>query len=535
MSLTKVSYSMIQGDILNVLDYGAKGDSNGTPGNGTDDTSAIQAAVTAAAAVGKIVFLPVGTYRITAPINFTGATNKFGFEGESNLQTIIYADFTSSTRRAALSVANTSGTRAYVAFKNFKLQGKLDAKTDGIYCSWTGSFSQIENVFVNQFYNGIVIANDYEMKIIHSFSTSNLNNGIQFGYEIDGVTTAPCNNNLVLGCFATTNKANGIAFFACRAMAIVQSTAEANEYTNIYLSYVYGGSLTGIYMEYNNTITAVYNAQLKMLNCQGVTVNGLSVSAFKSGAGPVIDIADNNNAIVLSGVAIELGFTGAMYTSVGIHVANSFNVTIDGCVIDGCSVGIFVETIGRCAINNVNFSSYTNPLFISNSANCRVQWKNTQPAFVTASSIGAAAKVDLEYIDNTKNVIDGTNVFNVTVLYSDLASGATKKIIDSTLASEQWRIIDIIVVGITAADAGGDRGLGLTDSTSVYTIVPAATLKTLNFQGRWGSTNVPFSAVYFAMIQPTVAGSDLVAYWSGGTTDYTSGSFTIQVTAERIA
>jgi hypothetical protein len=535
MSLTKVSFSMIQGDIINVLDYGAKGDSNGTPGNGTDDTAAIQAAVTAAAAVGKIVFLPVGTYRITAPINFTGQTNKFGFEGESILQTIIYADFTSVTKRAALSVANTSGQRAYVAFKNFRLQGKLDANTSGIYCNWTGSFSQIENVFVNQFYNGIVISNDYEMKIIHSFSTSNLNNGFQFGYEIDDVTTGPCNNNLVLGCFATANKANGISFSSCRAMAIVQSTAEGNEYTNIYLSYVYGGSLEGVYMEYNTTNTAVYNAQLKILNCNGITVNGLSVSAFKDGAGPVIDIADNNNAIVLSGVAIELGFTGTKYTSVGINVSNSYNVTVDGCVIDGCSVGIRVLTSGRCSINNVNFSNYTYPLFVSDNANCRLQWKNTQSTWVTASSIGAAAKVDLEYIDNTKNVIDGTNVFNVAVSFADLASGATKKIIDSTLAGEQWRIIDIIVVGITAADAGGDRGLGLTDGTSVYTVVPAATLKTLNFQGRWGSTNVPFSAVYYAMIQRTVAGSDLVAYWSGGTTDYSAGSFVIQVTAERVA
>lgn len=535
MSLTKVSFSMIQGEIINVLDYGAKGDSNGTPGNGTDDTAAIQAAVTAAADTGKIVFLPVGTYRITAPIDFTGDTNKFGFEGESNLQTIIYADFTSVTKRAALSVNNTETTRAYVAFKNFRLQGKLDANTIGIYCSWTGSFSQIENVFVNQFYNGIVVSNDYYMKIVGCYATQNLNNGIQFGYEIDGVTSGPCNNNLVLSCFATTNKANGIVFYSCRAMAIVQSNAEANEYTNIYLSYVYGGNLTGVYMEYSTTIPAVYNAQLKMINCNGITVNGLSVSAFKDGAGPVIDIADNNNAIVLNGVAIELGFTGTKYTAVGINVSNSFNVTIDGCAIDGCSVGIRVLTIGRCTINNVNFSNYTYPLFVSDNANCRLQWRNTNSTWVAASSIGAAAKVDLEYIDNTKNVIDGTNVFNVTVTYAQLASGATKKIIDSTLASEQWRIIDIIVVGITAADAGGDRGLGLTDGTSVYTVVPAATLKTSNFQGRWGSTNVPYSAVYSAMVQSTVAGSDLVAYWSGGTTDYSSGSFVIQVTAERIA
>jgi hypothetical protein len=525
---------MIQGDVINVLDYGAVGNSNGTPGNGADDTAAIQAAVTAAADTGKIVFLPVGRYRITAPINFTGDTNKFGFEGESNLQTIIYCDFTSATRRAALSVNNTAGTRAYVAFKNFRLQGKLDPLTVGIYCNFTGSFSQIEDVFVNSFYDGFVIANDFFMKVINCFATSNLNNGLQMGLLLDGTSVGGNANSIVGGIF-TGNGANGVTVNSCRALGMYNVIAEGNTYTNIFLDRVYGADLSGIYMEYSDTIVANYNAQLKLQNCAGVTINGLSVSAFKSGSGPVIDLADNNNGIVISGAAIELGFTGTKYTAIGINVSNSFNVTIDGCVIDGCSVGISVPTIGRCTINNVNFSNYTTPLLVSDSANCRVQWKNTTSAFVAASSIGAAAKVDLEYIDNTKNVIDGTNVFNVIVSFADLAGGATKKIIDSTLAGEQWRIIDIIVVGVTAADAGGDRGLGLTDGTSVYTVVPAATLKTLNFQGRWGSTNVPFSAVYFAMIQRTVAGSDLVAYWSGGTTDYSAGSFVIQVTAERVA
>lgn len=62
MALTKVTYSMIQGQYTNVLDYGATG--NGT----TDDTSAIQAAVTAAA--GGPVYFPAGTYVISSTINW---------------------------------------------------------------------------------------------------------------------------------------------------------------------------------------------------------------------------------------------------------------------------------------------------------------------------------------------------------------------------------------------------------------------------------------------------------------------------------
>lgn len=55
MSLTKVSYSMITGAPINVLDFGAKGDGV------TDDTAAIQAA----ADVGGTIYFPNGTYEIT--------------------------------------------------------------------------------------------------------------------------------------------------------------------------------------------------------------------------------------------------------------------------------------------------------------------------------------------------------------------------------------------------------------------------------------------------------------------------------------
>lgn len=66
MSLTKVSYSMILGECLNVLDYGAKGD------GATDDTAAIEAAIVAATTAKTTLVFPAGTYKLVTPNNPNG-------------------------------------------------------------------------------------------------------------------------------------------------------------------------------------------------------------------------------------------------------------------------------------------------------------------------------------------------------------------------------------------------------------------------------------------------------------------------------
>ena len=85
MSLTKVSYSMIKGAVVNVLDYGATGD--GT----TDDTTALQAAVnaafypTASNFGGGILFIPRGTYKITTAITLPNAPFHILGEGTASV------------------------------------------------------------------------------------------------------------------------------------------------------------------------------------------------------------------------------------------------------------------------------------------------------------------------------------------------------------------------------------------------------------------------------------------------------------------
>lgn len=89
MSLTKVSYSMIDGAMFNVFDYGAVGD------NTNNDTAAIQAAVDAAAAAGGgTVYFPVGLYKITSSISIKLNVCLLGASGRAS-RLIQYTNSTS--------------------------------------------------------------------------------------------------------------------------------------------------------------------------------------------------------------------------------------------------------------------------------------------------------------------------------------------------------------------------------------------------------------------------------------------------------
>jgi hypothetical protein len=534
MSLTKVSYSMISGAPVNITDFGAVGDSNGTPGNGTDNTAAIQAAVTYANANGFSVYLPTGTYRITAPINFTGIQAKSDFIGESNFNTVIFADFISATPVAALSVANTTSPRAYVGFKNFQLLGKSTANVSGIYSNFGSEFTEFQNVWVRNFYNGFVLATNYHLKLTNCQAWTCTNNGFQVGYTLDGILS-PANNVAFIGCLATDNAANGFYIASCRALGMVQCDSESNVNANIYLDTVYGASLTGIYMEYGPTVPGNPPAQLYIKNSTGIAVNGLSVSAFDNSSNPVILVDDACNGVILNAIAIETA--GSPTSAIGLTVKNSFGVALNSSYFNGMTVGVYLDGAARLSIRDSNFSNCTSPVSATGSTpSQQIYWEQATSAQVAASApnIASNVSVDVWYIDNTKNKIDQTTAFNVSVSYTDLAAAGTKTIIDSTFLGEQWRILNVIILGLTQF-TGGNRLLSVTDGVHTYTVLTAATLATSNIQAEFGSAAVPYSATPSDMVQPTTAGANLYAVYSGGATDYTAGIINLTIVAERVA
>lgn len=121
MALTKATYSIIEGAVFNVLDFGAVGD------NTTDDTTAIQAAIDAANAAyvggsqlggGNEVFMPAGRYKITGLI----IKNGVNLRGAGRLNTQLRVAGSGSIGLAATANSSTmtsADNRFYGFFKDF--------------------------------------------------------------------------------------------------------------------------------------------------------------------------------------------------------------------------------------------------------------------------------------------------------------------------------------------------------------------------------------------------------------------------------
>lgn len=155
----------------------------------------------------------------------------------------------------------------------------------------------------------------------------------------------------------------------------------------------------------------------------------------------------------------------------------------------------------------------------------------------TAGTVGngpVAANVVLSSAIVTPDVGSNLIAVDVTVGQAALASGGSVTLYASS-AAKQYKIRNMWVNrgGTNFSGGGGDRLLSITDNTTVYSVIPAASLQTLANTG-WGVTGLPFPASA-AINTSTAAGASIVAKYSGGAADYTAGSVVISLLLERVA
>lgn len=110
MSLTKVSYSMINGAPVNVLDYGAD------PTGSVDSSPAFVLAL----AAGNFVYVPAGTYKIDSQIDITGVKTITGPIGLDNGYQVAILNHTAASGGV---FSATSDEYSGISIQNFYIRG----------------------------------------------------------------------------------------------------------------------------------------------------------------------------------------------------------------------------------------------------------------------------------------------------------------------------------------------------------------------------------------------------------------------------
>ena len=155
MSLTKVSYSLIKGEIINVFDYLTDAEITAVQTNTYTTVTDVTAALNSAFAnIGKVVFLPKGTYKIASNLNVPQCSQIIG---ESTYATTILA---ASGVTTVLEFNNTTYGVNITRLANFNIVGNATAFAYGLYFGKSNIVSNllIENVTVSAFTGSAAVA-----------------------------------------------------------------------------------------------------------------------------------------------------------------------------------------------------------------------------------------------------------------------------------------------------------------------------------------------------------------------------------------
>lgn len=206
MALTKVTYSMIAGEVANVLDYGAVGD--GT----TNDKAAIQSAVDS----GKPVYFPSGTYLIGTPI--LAPDNAIFQSDNAILKASASFSGTGYTYKAMITTAQ-SGTNDGLTIEGLTIDGNSVASIIGV-CAFACDNLIIDNNIVKNCSTGIFDYGD---------SASNLNqrisgNTIHDGANAISVSAASGRNIIVSKNYAYNHTSSAMAFQSSTEILIEENT-----------------------------------------------------------------------------------------------------------------------------------------------------------------------------------------------------------------------------------------------------------------------------------------------------------------------
>ena len=241
MSLTKATYSMISGAEANIMDFGAD------PSGVADSTAAIQAAVDSGA---KSIFIPEGTFKITAPIDIpvNNGADAIRIFGAGKQQSILQA---LGTFNSIINIGDLTAQTIRGRYENFCVSGTGATVQYGIY----GSRVE-EHTFFAVWAKGFATAGvstgyGYVNNFIDCEFSYNTGDGLLLNQDYG----AGGGNNAiwVSGCLLFANDGWGFRAYSGYGVWVDGCTIEANKKGGIYFNAISGFRICS-YFEQNAAV-----------------------------------------------------------------------------------------------------------------------------------------------------------------------------------------------------------------------------------------------------------------------------------------
>jgi len=419
MALTKVSYSMIQGAVANILDYGAS-----TSASGAVNAAAIQAAIDSGA---NRVFIPNGSFEISSTITIA---NKNGFvlegaaESSTNLTWTGTAGGTMMTLRGSM----------FCAIHNLWLNGNNSAGVC-LYMPGYGADS-VSDTFVNTQHDiarcriGSAVAGSIGVQL-----------GTTTGSQLDNISFYKCFFENSGKHVTVTNQVSlNFTFNDCVFQGFNVTP------TTVGVDIISGGLVNFNNCQYLSTASIAHVRR----SIQGATVN--FINCEMEGSSPWFVATDDSpsaNYYPVTMVGCTIGYTGTVGTNY-IDWKQRGPLSIMGCnfnSVNACFVNF--ATPGSIGTGGLVFDSGTN-------------YDNTIPLYTNASS-RISAHQDGYLIVNapTQNVVGkGSNLSGV-------------------LLTERSQSIDDTIGRIIGIGAGGGTAVTTQCAQTTTAITTAKTIASL--------------------------------------------------------
>lgn len=239
----------------------------------TDDTAALQAAITAAAAGSKKLYIPAGKYRTTSGLTFATPMHIYGdgFNTVDETGTIIKPEQTSGV---VLTFANSPGSFDNgLIMEDFAIAGNNSGTTVGLEINgvvWTNS--RIRNITVKSMGGGGVVIDDC--------LTANLELVRVAGCGGDGFFISGSNGMRMYGCMSESNSGYGYYFSnnltPGERNGPIMLACHAEENTGgdaVYMNQYNNAMIQGCWLQVASA-SNVDRAAIRLDTCTGTMVSG---------------------------------------------------------------------------------------------------------------------------------------------------------------------------------------------------------------------------------------------------------------------